>query len=121
MSSKRILTVGLELADVEATYGDFRSKMSLLDWDIILFKPQISEFVENHYTSYQGRPCLSDTASFEAKECCEHWRREIRQAVETGKTVLVYLPNSTVLIKYPLPAFLPPAARTALQLAGDEV
>ena len=93
MSSKRILTVGLELADVEATYGDFRSKMSLLDWDIILFKPQISEFVENHYTSYQGRPCLSDTASFEAKECCEHWRREIRQAVETGKTVLVYLPK----------------------------
>lgn len=92
MSARRILTVGLELAVTETTYASFRSKMSLLDWDIVLFKPEISEFVESYYSTYQGKPSLGDTASFEAKECCEHWRREIKQAVETGKTVLVYLP-----------------------------
>lgn len=90
MSARRILTVGLELAATETTYASFRSKMSLLDWDIVLFKPEISEFVENYYTTHQGKPSLGDTASFEAKECCEHWRREIKQAVETGKTVLVH-------------------------------
>ncbi|MFQ6333720.1 hypothetical protein [Methylophilus sp. 3sh_L] len=92
-TAKRILTVGLELAAAETTYASFRSKMSLLDWDIVLFKPDIYEFVENYYTTYQGKPSLGDTASFEAKECCEHWRREIKQAVETGKTVFVYLPQ----------------------------
>jgi hypothetical protein len=92
MSVKRILTVGLELAAAETTHAAFRSKMSLLDWDIVLFRPEISEFVENYYTTYQGKPSLSDTKSFEAKECCEHWRREIKQAVEAGKTILIYLP-----------------------------
>lgn len=92
MSAKRVLTVGLELAAPEATNTSFRSKLSLLDWDIVLFRPEISEFVESYYTSYQGKPSLGDTASFAAKECCEHWRREIKQAVDTGKTVLVFLP-----------------------------
>lgn len=40
---------------------------------------------------YQGKPSLNDGSSFELKECCEHWRREIKQAVEIGKTVIVYL------------------------------
>ena len=67
--------------------------MSLLDWGIILFKPEIGDFVSAYYDSYQGKPSLNDTQSFQLKECREHWRREIKQAVETGKTVLVYLPS----------------------------
>jgi len=39
MSAKNILTVGLELASDETHYSSFQSKLSLLDWDIILFKP----------------------------------------------------------------------------------
>jgi len=93
MAERKILTVGLELASSETTHATFRSKMSLLDWDIFLFKPEISEFLHNYYQTYQGKPCFNDTASFEAKECCEHWRREIKQAVETGKTVIVFLPS----------------------------
>jgi hypothetical protein len=93
MTAKKILTVGLELAHDDTKYASFRSKTSLLDWDIILFKPEITEFVDSYYDTYQGKPSLSDSASFEAKECCEHWRREIKQAVETGKTVLVFLPK----------------------------
>ena len=41
MSVKKILTIGIELASAATTYTSFRSKLSLLDWDIILFKPQI--------------------------------------------------------------------------------
>ena len=89
MSAKQILTVGLELAS-DTQYASFRSKLSLLDWDIILFKPDISDFL-TYANYYQGKPSLDDSSSFGLKDCCEHWRREIKQAVETGKTVLVYL------------------------------
>jgi hypothetical protein len=92
MPSRKVLTVGLELASSDTQSASFQSKQSLLDWDIVLFKPEISDFV---YSSeyYLGKPSLSDTASFHLKESCEHWRREIKQAVETGKTVLVFLPE----------------------------
>lgn len=92
MSARKILTVGLELASSDSQYANFRSKMSLLDWDIVLFKPLIEEFISGYGDDYQGKPCLSDSSSFHLKECCEHWRREIKQAVETGKIVVVFLP-----------------------------
>ncbi|MDK9719261.1 MAG: hypothetical protein OEL57_15360, partial [Trichlorobacter sp.] len=93
MSKRKILTIGLELASSETQYANFRSKLSLLDWDIILFKPEIGDFVEYYTENYLGKPSLSDTSSFQLKECCEHWRREIKQAIETGKTVLLFLPS----------------------------
>lgn len=92
MSTKKIFTVGIQLASSDAQYVSFRSKVSLLDWDIILLKPQVGDFYSYPYADfYQGKPSLSDGLSFELKECCEHWRREIKQAIETGKTVIVYL------------------------------
>lgn len=91
MGKKRILTIGIELASDGAEYEDFRSKTSLLDWDIVLFKPEIDNLI-NYTESFQGKPSLNDSASFQLKECCEHWRREIKQAVESGKTVMVFLP-----------------------------
>jgi len=90
MSTRRILTVGLELASDDIKFADFRSKTSLLDWDIVLFKPEIEDFI-GYGDYFQGKPSLSDSASFQLKECCEHWRREIKQAVETGKTVIIFL------------------------------
>jgi len=90
--SKSILTIGLELASADTKYEKFRSRVSLLDWDIVLFRPLISEFWGAYVDHYQGKPSLDDSSSFQLKEACEHWRREIKQAVETGKTVLVYLP-----------------------------
>jgi len=87
---KKILTVGLELATDNAVRGDFDSKTSLLDWDLILFKPDISDGVYDA-EEFQGKPSLSESASFKLKENCEHWRREIKQAVEAGKNVFVFL------------------------------
>lgn len=88
--SKKIISVGFSLASPEIEYAEFRSKVSLLDWDIVLFKPDVDEFV-SYGDTFQGKPSLSDSTSFLLKECCEHWRRELKQAVDTGKTVIVYL------------------------------
>jgi len=88
--AKKILTIGLELASDDVTHEEFTSRASLLDWDIVLFKPLIDEFISYDY-QYKGRPSLNDSDSFQLKEACEHWRREIKQAVESGKTVIVFL------------------------------
>jgi hypothetical protein len=92
MSKRRILTIGLDLATDDTEYVEFSSKISLLDWDIVLFKPEIDDFVRGCTRSYQGKPRLDEIKSFQLKESCEHWRREIKQAVEAGKTVFVFLP-----------------------------
>ena len=86
------MTIGLELAAIDAQHASFRSKTSLLDWDVVLFRPLISEFY-SYGDYFQGKPSLNESASFQLKECCEHWRREVKQAVETGKTVIVFLPS----------------------------
>lgn len=70
----------------------FSSKQSLLDADIIIFSPNISEYLEQYmYSQYQGKPCLYETNSFNFKEACSHWRSELKAAVECGKTIIIYL------------------------------
>lgn len=72
---------------------EFASKVSLLDYDIILFRPDLTDFIGLYGTvsRYKGKPCLSEVKSFELREACEHWRREIKEAIEIGKTVIVHL------------------------------
>lgn len=89
--AKNILTIGLQLASDAARNEEFQSKISLLDWDIILFRPEISGFFSTYRDHYQGKLSLNDLSSFQLKECCEHWRREIKQALDAGKTVVVFL------------------------------
>src|SRR5258706_1229608 len=90
MGPRKILSVGIELASTEVQYCDFKSDMSLLDWDIVLFKPSIEGYL-SHADVYQGKPSLSDDSSFRLKERCDHWRREIKDAVDGGKTIVVFL------------------------------
>jgi hypothetical protein len=89
---KKILTIEVQLASDSVHHEPFQSHASLLDWDIIAFKPTIPELWTEYAEDYNGKPCLNDTTSFALKEASEHWRREIKQAVEAGKTVVVFLP-----------------------------
>ena len=42
MSAKKILTVGFNLASEDTQHATLETKISLLDWDIILIKPTIT-------------------------------------------------------------------------------
>ncbi len=95
MANKKILTIGLSLADDETELCDFDSDISLLDWDIILFKPDISDYIYKRESTFEGKPCLSDDQSFKLKSQSEHWRKEIKAAIENGKLVLVFLSDLT--------------------------
>ncbi|MCW8409787.1 hypothetical protein OQJ13_12485 [Legionella sp. PATHC035] len=88
MAKKKILSIGFKLASDNVEYGEYHDEISLLDWDIILFKPK------THFYSigeYQGKPSLSDQDSFKTKEISEHWRKQINEALIHGKTVIIYL------------------------------
>lgn len=97
MANKKILTIGFQLNDSATEYIEFDSDQSLLDWDIILFKPDIQDYLYSYESTFQGKPCLSDDKSFKLKTQSEHWRREIRSAVESGKLVIVFLSQLTEL------------------------
>jgi hypothetical protein len=90
MSKRHIAAIGFELATDDVVELDFTQNQSLLDFDIVLFRPSISSIIDWSDT-YNGKPCLNDDRSFHLKECCEHWRREIRGLVDAGKTVIVFL------------------------------
>jgi hypothetical protein len=87
---RRIVTVGFQLASDDADLERITSSSSLLDWDIILFYP-FFQALYSYSDTYQGKPSLNDNDSFRLKERCEHWRREIKQAFDAGKTVVVFL------------------------------
>lgn len=91
--AKKIVSVGVSLASDDVDYVQFNERASLLDWDIIIFRPDIQEFTNYDYsmTEFQGKPCLSDKKSFALKEACAHWRRELKEAIEIGKTVIIHL------------------------------
>jgi hypothetical protein len=88
--SKNIASVGLNIPGDQTTYLSLKSKSSLLDYDIVVIDPNISEFY-GYPDNYLGKPCLSDFNSFELLEHNAHWRREILDALKAGKTVFVML------------------------------
>ncbi|MCE5251842.1 hypothetical protein LLG96_16665 [bacterium] len=92
MSEKKVASVGCEIPGGLSEYISIDSDASLLDWDIILFNPSISFFVV-HKDTYQGKLSLSGDNSFQLRECSEHWRREITDAIHSNKTVIVFLPE----------------------------
>ena len=91
MAKKNILIIGFSVADEGIGFSEFDADISLLDWDIILFKPEITDYIYRAESMFQGKPCLSDHDSFKLKAQSEHWRREIKSAVDHGKLVIVFL------------------------------
>jgi hypothetical protein len=90
--AKKILSVGFEIPGDQAEYVSLNSNRSLLDADIVIFKPYTN--YENYTSrSYKGKPRLSETDSFEVAKDAAHWRSELQSAYHMGKTILVYLPK----------------------------
>jgi hypothetical protein len=87
--SNNIVFIGVQLPDELGEYVSIKSKASLLDYDIAIIDPDIDSIYSGFNDDYCGKPCLSDSKSFALNEQLEHWKREIRDAVEAGKTVFI--------------------------------
>ena len=89
MAARNILTVGYEIPGFSDRYLNFTSDRSLLDADVILFSPTLSEFYSSTY--YQGKRRIHDDYSSSAVEHCRRWKQELSEAIKVGKTVIVFL------------------------------
>ena len=88
---KKIIVIGTSLPHDAVKYEAIHSQVSLLDYDISVFNPDISSFYGYRTDYYLAKPSLDDTNSFKLQEQLSHWRREILGAVRAGKTVFLLL------------------------------
>lgn len=86
-----IFSVGLALPGNAAEFIPFRSDRSLFDGDIVLFRPSIASY--DAYEHYAGRQLISESESVALTRDMAHWRSELRTAMESGKSVFVFLPK----------------------------
>src|SRR5688572_16080754 len=90
MTKKAIATVGFALPDEKIEFIEMASRRSLLEFDIILFRP---EFDYHRSSTYRGHDCYDDYQSARINEEIAHWRTQIGTAAVAGKTILIFLPT----------------------------
>lgn len=93
MPAKTFGSIGCEVPGGFSEFVSFESRASLLEWDIILFNPSITQYLGTYYETYQGKPSLDDYRSVTLQESMRHWRRELAEALRAGKTIFVFLPT----------------------------
>lgn len=91
---KKILSVGFVFPDDVCEYVPISSTRSLLDADVVVFRPSLGPFMQLEdypHSHYKGKPSLTDHASANLRAAASHWKQQIRMAVDAGKTVIVFL------------------------------
>jgi hypothetical protein len=96
----RIFTVGFELPGPEFEYIKFDSDQTLLDADIILYRPTLGHCYFDFDRQWNGKSILSESLSFSKKARVDHWRAEISAAVNAGKLVIVFLSKPIEYCRY---------------------
>ncbi len=98
MKKQTIFCVGFDLPGEEFEYIEFESKRSLLDADIIIFKPTLGEY--NIAKNFQGKPLIDENDSPRVIERLTYWRSELNEAVINGKLVIIYLVKPEEAFRY---------------------
>ena len=89
---KRILGVGIDIPGSNVQFVSLTDNQSLADGDIVAIEPNIAPFYGYFSSnSFQGKPGLSESSSFQLKEGIQHWQREIGSSLAAGKTIFVFL------------------------------
>ncbi|HVE70296.1 MAG TPA: hypothetical protein VNI54_02930 [Thermoanaerobaculia bacterium] len=105
MTGKRIFAVGFDLPGDEFEYIPLESDRTLLDADIVLYKPRFGQWEQawqsfDGLQDYQGVAVMNDISSREVPKRLAHWRTEMVAAVNAGKLVVFYLNKPEVLFRY---------------------
>ncbi len=86
---KHVISVGFEIPGDAAECVDFWSDTSLLDADVIIFAPNLEDYTAEG--EYLGKSLLNKDDSGRIQAEAKHWDREMRIALESGKTVFVVM------------------------------
>lgn len=98
MAKKRVFTVGFELPGGDFEQVQFDSDQSLLDADIVLFRPGFGERYPGE--DYEGTPLFNKYHSPQVAQTLRHWRSELVAAVNAGKPVIVFLAKPMNYYRY---------------------
>lgn len=85
---KSLVAVNMTLPTLENDL-DYQSDQSLIDYDIVVFSPNLPRYDRIQFSD--GGSCISIQAGQRLRKVIEHWSKEIRIALETGKTVFFVL------------------------------
>jgi hypothetical protein len=97
--AKSVICVGFDVPGSAAAKSvNHKSQLSVLDADIVVFNPDVSDYIRNYSDTYQGKPSLDDNASFQLSENVRRWRNELLTAVNAGKTVIVMMTRAPVVV-----------------------
>lgn len=88
--AKRIFSVGYVFPGGDVEQLDYNEKSSLLDADIIVFQPTLSYDLRSA-SLFENKHSLSSYDSAAVREQSKHWRQELHDAIDAGKTVFVFL------------------------------
>jgi hypothetical protein len=88
---RKIITAGFEIPGYSELDISLRSDQSVLDYDVVVFQPDISEFLEGYTNYFQGKPSLFESTSFQLREAASRWRNELDEAFSHGKTIFVFM------------------------------
>jgi hypothetical protein len=72
---KTIFSIGFEFPGGIANYFSLESQKSLLDADVIVFMPHLSDY-NSRSVHHQGKRHLFESDSFKVVEDEKHWRTE---------------------------------------------
>lgn len=92
---KHVMSVGFDIPGEVCESVSFESDTSLLDADIIVFSPNLEEYMVG--SQYRGRNCIAKEDSGRLQLSSAHWRRELEIALEAGKTVFVVMLGTEIL------------------------
>jgi hypothetical protein len=91
--SKMLNTIGYEIPGHSDRLVDFSSKQALMDSDIVLLNPNLPYYERSSVGDgyYQGKICYGESGSFQLREDIAHWKRELLNFLNGGRTVFFML------------------------------
>jgi hypothetical protein len=91
--TQSIVSIEFEIPGHSDNHLSFSADNSLLDYDIIVFAPDISSYLVGEKL-FQGNPSLSEHTSFRLKQQVAKWKSGLLNAFNHGKTIFVLMHQS---------------------------
>lgn len=92
MASQRILTLNTQLDDTRSEWANFNSGRTLLEHQIVLWRPRRFASSYDQSTSFQGAPCLSDSGTAKFLRDEKRRAKEMQDFLRLGRLLVVLTP-----------------------------
>jgi len=99
----RIGSIGCDFENKDISHVLFRSTMSLLDYDLVLWDPSFlfdDYSADSRYPTYGGYKCLSNDESIRFADELKRRKTELDDLLENGRPLVIFVPTPTSLYRW---------------------